>query len=141
MAANEYLNAFAKARSGGKTRVVAINWGIWNEVGMAAEAVAARNDETANAPKAEAGVPLLDHSSFDAAGNRVFTARYTTQDWIIDEHRTAQGDALLPGTGYLSLAAHALMAQGETGAFELRDLTFLHPLTVPTDGRATSVYG
>lgn len=134
VAANEYLNAFARARAGGRTRVTAINWGIWNEVGMAAEAVAARSGEIPKAPVADAGVPLLDQATFDDAGHRLFTARYSADDWIIDEHRTAQGDALLPGTGYLTLAAHALKAQRETGAFEIRDLTFLRPLMVPGDG-------
>ena len=43
VAANEFLNAFAKSRAGGKTRVVALNWGIWTGVGMAAEALADRN--------------------------------------------------------------------------------------------------
>ncbi len=38
VAANEYLNAFARSRAGGKTRVVALNWGIWQGVGMAAKA-------------------------------------------------------------------------------------------------------
>ena len=42
VAANEYLNAYAKSRSGGKTRVRAIDWGIWADVGMAADAMAAR---------------------------------------------------------------------------------------------------
>ncbi|MFN4128694.1 MAG: type I polyketide synthase, partial [Paracoccaceae bacterium] len=40
VAANEYLNAYAKHRAGGKTQVVALNWGIWQGVGMAAEALA-----------------------------------------------------------------------------------------------------
>ncbi|KMK65641.1 type I polyketide synthase [Puniceibacterium sp. IMCC21224] len=134
VAANEYLNAYARSRRGGQTRVVAINWGIWNEVGMAAEAVAARNGDVPQAPIAEAGVPMLDKATFDAAGNRLFTARYDASDWFIGEHRTASGDALLPGTGYLTLAAHALRAQAETGPFEIRDLTFLRPLYVPEGG-------
>ncbi|MGR3273231.1 type I polyketide synthase [Thalassococcus profundi] len=138
VAANEYLNAFAASRAGGRTRVVAINWGIWNEVGMAAEAVAARSGDTPAAPVTDPGVPLLDEASFDAKGNRIFRTRLTSEDWVIDEHRTAQGDALLPGTGYLTLAAHALKAQRETGAFEIRDLTFLRPLHVP-DGGARDV--
>ena len=49
---------------------------------------------------------------------------------MLDEHRTRAGDALLPGTGYLELAAEALRAQGETAAFEIRDLYFLRPLAV-----------
>ncbi|KAA8607601.1 type I polyketide synthase [Salipiger aestuarii] len=138
VAANEYLNAFAQSRAGGKTRVIAINWGIWNEVGMAAEAVAQRRGETPAAPVDPAGVPMLDTRTFDARGNRLFTARYATSDWFIGEHRTRAGDALLPGTGYIALAAEALRAQGEPAAFEIRDLAFLRPLRV-TDGASRDV--
>ncbi|MDO6586292.1 beta-ketoacyl synthase N-terminal-like domain-containing protein [Salipiger sp. 1_MG-2023] len=134
VAANEYLNAFAASRAGGKTRVVAINWGIWNEVGMAAEAVAARRGEAPQAPVEPANVPLLQGKTFDARGNRLFTAQYSASDWIIDEHRTKAGDALLPGTGYLALAAEALRAHGEPAGFEIRDLAFLRPLRVADTG-------
>jgi NAD(P)-dependent dehydrogenase (short-subunit alcohol dehydrogenase family) len=76
VAANEYLNAYAKSRAGGRTRVVAIDWGIWNEVGMAADALAERLGHRPPTPPVPAGVPLLDEAGFDAAGNRLFTARY-----------------------------------------------------------------
>ena len=134
VAANEYLNAFARARAGGKTRVTAINWGIWSEVGMAAEAVARRTGDLPETPVTPVALALLDDASFDDHGNRVFNASYSAQDWFIDEHRTKAGDALLPGTGYLTLAAHALAAHGETGGFELRDLDFLRPLRVADGG-------
>ncbi|MCT4554969.1 MAG: SDR family NAD(P)-dependent oxidoreductase [Pelagimonas sp.] len=137
VAANEFLNAFARARSG-QTKVVAINWGIWAEVGMAAEAVAARSGDLPEAAQTPVDLPLLDSASFDAAGNRLFRARYSGADWVIDEHRTRAGDALLPGTGYLTLAAHALEAHHEEGAFEIRDLDFLRPLRV-ADGAARDV--
>ncbi|MEC3861297.1 SDR family NAD(P)-dependent oxidoreductase [Mesobacterium sp. TK19101] len=138
VAANEYLNAFARSRSGGQTKVVAINWGIWNEVGMAAEAVAARTGQMPDMPVTDVAVPMLAKATFDIKGNRLFTASYSSDNWFIDEHRTAAGDALLPGTGYLTLAAHALKAQGEGTAFEIRDLTFLRPLRV-ADGAARDV--
>ncbi|WP_425071649.1 type I polyketide synthase [Sagittula sp. S175] len=133
VAANEFLNAFAQARSG-KTRVVALNWGIWNEVGMAAEAVAARTGDLPKAPVESVALPMLDEMTFDAQGNRVFSASYSVNDWWIGEHRTRAGDALLPGTGYLTLAAHALRAHHEDGGFELRDLEFLRPLKVAEQG-------
>ncbi|MBO9464102.1 SDR family NAD(P)-dependent oxidoreductase [Tropicibacter sp. R15_0] len=133
VAANEYLNAFARARSGA-TKVVAINWGIWNEVGMAAEAVAARSGDLPKAPLEPVELPMLDDMSFDAHGNRIFHASYSADDWFIDEHRTKAGDALLPGTGYLTLAAHALEAHHQSGSFELRDLKFLRPLRVADGG-------
>ncbi|WP_149754780.1 type I polyketide synthase [Roseivivax sediminis] len=134
VAANEYLNAFARAWAGGATRVVALNWGIWSEVGMAAEAVAERTGETREAPRTATGLPLLDTASFDRDGRRIFDTRLSEADWIIDEHRTAAGEALLPGTGSLTLAAHALAAQGEGTSFEIRDLTFLRAVAVPEGG-------
>ncbi len=135
VAANEYLNAYAKSRAGGRTKVVAINWGIWAEVGMAAEAVAKRLGAQADTTSEPAGMPLLDTASFDAAGHRIFTAALSPETrWLLDEHRTLGGEALVPGTGYLELAAEALRANGETGTFEIRNLFFLRPLQV-ADGR------
>ncbi len=130
VAANAYLNAYAQARQGGQTRVRAINWGLWAEVGMAAEAVAARQGDVAQAPLEAIETPLLSGAGFDAQGNRIFTARLTAQDWILDEHRTLEGAAVMPGTGYIALAYEALAAQGETTGFALEDLLFLRPLHV-----------
>ncbi len=132
VAANEFLNAFARARSG-KTRIIAVNWGIWNEVGMAAEAVAARIGDQPKPPVVPVDEPMLSEATFDDHGNRLFSDRYSAADWFIDQHRTKAGDALMPGTGYLSLAAQALRAHGESGAFEIRDLSFLRPLRVAGD--------
>lgn len=134
VAANEYLNAYAHSRVGGRTRVQAIDWGIWNEVGMAAKALASRLGEAAPAPRHPAGSPLLDEITFDAGGHRLFTAEWRTRDrWILDGHRTADGQALLPGTGYLELAAQALRGNGETGPFAIHDLYFFRPLEVNDD--------
>jgi acyl transferase domain-containing protein/thioesterase domain-containing protein/acyl carrier protein len=131
VAANEYLNAYAKARTGDTTRVVAINWGIWKDVGMAAEAMAERQGDVPQFARRPVDLPLLDETTFDKAGNRVFTASYTPSDrWILDEHRTMDGTALLPGTGYIELIAEALRGNGETGPFEISDLYFFSPLQV-----------
>ena len=132
VAANEYLNAVAKARAGGRTRVLAIDWGIWSGVGMAAEAMQTRVAE----PPAPGPVdlPLLDEAGFDAEGNRRFMAAWRPGDrWVLDQHRTKAGDALLPGTGYLELVAEALAGQGEDQPFEIRDLWFLRPLRAGDD--------
>ncbi|MEE9429086.1 MAG: SDR family NAD(P)-dependent oxidoreductase [Paracoccaceae bacterium] len=132
VAANEYLNAYARSRSNDKTQVTAINWGIWSEVGMAADAMQARTGVTDPQPVSQIQSPMLDEATFDTRGNRLFTASYTARDhWFLDDHRTKSGDALLPGTGYLELAAQALQAQSETTSFEIRDLYFLRPLAVP----------
>jgi len=130
VAANEYLNAYAKHRAGGKTRVVALDWGIWTGVGMAAEALADRAGERPAAPKVPVAQPLLDEAGFDRHGNRQFTARLGVDRWVLNGHRTSAGQALLPGTGVLELAAEAMAAQGEAAAFEVRDLLFFRPLEV-----------
>ena len=131
VAANEYLNAYAKSRQGGQTRVVAINWGIWKDVGMAAEAMAERRGEAPEAAPRKVDLPLLDETLTDASGATVFAATYDTASrWLLDEHRTIDGTALVPGTGYIELIAEALRGKGETGPFEIRDLFFFSPLQV-----------
>jgi len=138
VAANEFLNAFAKSRAGSGTNVVAINWGVWSGVGMAADAMQARTGG-APAPVTDAGQPLLTEASFDGAGARTYRGALSTEDWILDEHRTLDGTALIPGTGYLSIIAQALAAQGEGSAFELYDLNFLRPFHVGPRDEAGAV--
>ncbi len=135
VAANEFLNAYAKSRIGGKTMVRAINWGIWADVGMAADAMEARIGAVEPAEVVNVSAPMLDQATFDRTGARVFSASYTVKDrWFLDEHRTKAGDALVPGTGYLEMAAEALCEMGETAAFEIRDLYFLRPFAVGDTG-------
>lgn len=130
VAANEFLNAFARSRAGGKTRVLALNWGIWTGVGMAAKALADRTGDRPPAPRVPIVLPMLAEATFDASGNRLFTARYGIEQWVLDGHRTKAGQALIPGTGIVEIAAEAMRAQGEVGAFELQDLYFFRPLDV-----------
>ncbi|AZQ69655.1 acyltransferase domain-containing protein [Silicimonas algicola] len=137
VAANEYLNTLANARQGGSTRVLAIDWGVWAEVGMAAEAIEARDTHVEKTPE-PVRQPLLDGATRDENGDRTFVSRWRTRDqWVLDEHRTKAGDSLLPGTGYLELAAQALAADGRDAAFEIRDLTFLTPLRVEDEGETS----
>ena len=138
VAANEYLNAWARARTG-KTRVLSLNWGIWAEVGMAAEAMAQRLGHGPAMPETPVAVPLLDSAGFDSRMNRQFKATYDTGMWLLDEHRTKDATALVPGTGLLEIAVQSLHAQGEVEPFEIADLTFFRALEVdePREIRVT----
>jgi acyl transferase domain-containing protein/thioesterase domain-containing protein/acyl carrier protein len=127
VAANDYLNAFAQARAGGRTRVVAIDWGIWSGVGMAAEALADRLGTRPPAPVLPGPGPLLTGATHDRDGRRLFTAALSQGDWVLDQHRLkGSGRAILPGTGYLEIMAEGARAEG-LAAFELRDLYFFRP--------------
>ena len=127
VAANEYLNAFARSRRSGKTRVVALDWGVWAETGMAADAMAARTGAAAPDWEERPG-PLLDAATEDGRGHR---AMLGTDSWLIDGHRTATGDALLPGTGIIEMLAESA---GGALPLEISDLHFLRPVDVP-EGR------
>ncbi|MEE4190007.1 MAG: beta-ketoacyl synthase N-terminal-like domain-containing protein [Halieaceae bacterium] len=131
VAANEYLNAWAKHRSGGTTRVVAVDWGIWSDTGMAADAMAARvgiREPSALEPTQQ---PLLQQQGFDAQGHRIFRSTFDAcRDWMLDEHRMADDTAVVPGTGYIELAAEALAAQELEAPFQIRDMYFMRPMVV-----------
>ncbi len=128
VAANAWLNAFANARRGAKTRVVAVNWGVWADVGMAALATGGAAIDVLPARAVDAA--LIDTVRADAAGDPVFSATVSDADWLLDQHRTADGQAVMPGTGYIELLAEAAEAQGFKGGFELRDLYFLRAMPV-----------
>lgn len=131
VAANEYLNAWARSRRGAATRVCAINWGVWAGVGMAADAMAARQGGDGPVELEPADQPLLGMTGWDGDGNRLFLSRHAARDlWVLDDHRTIAGQALMPGTGFIELAAQALKALGVGDSYEIRNLYFFRPLMV-----------
>ncbi|MEM7674541.1 MAG: SDR family NAD(P)-dependent oxidoreductase [Myxococcota bacterium] len=140
VAANAFLNAFAQSKAGDEnTYVVAMNWGIWNEVGLAAETIRSMVGEVTEGEPRPATHPLFDYKINDGSDDRILRKTYdVSKMWVLNEHRTKGGIALLPGTGYLELVRAALAEFGETGPFEIRDLFFLRPLRVD-DGTTKTV--
>ena len=127
IAANEFLNAYARSRQGGKTRVLSVNWGVWNTVGMAADLIADRQAEGAAPNWSDTGLPLLAQAARGGRGRLQLDA---ANDWIVNEHRMADGTAVLPGTGYVELALQSHLAAGGALPVEVSDLMFLRPLDV-----------
>ena len=54
----------------------------------------------------------------------------STTHWLLDEHRLADGHALVPGTGFIEIAVDALAEMVPDSGCEIRDLQFLSPLAV-----------
>lgn len=106
VAANAWLAAYAAARRhrlGEET--VAIDWGVWSEVGMAANASRTRDQEHRR---------VLDAS----------------QDWVIAEHEVGGLGKVLPGTGAVEMLA---MVEGSFQPQCLQEILFLRPLVVAAD--------
>ncbi|MFT5154056.1 MAG: acyl transferase domain-containing protein, partial [Planctomycetota bacterium] len=131
VAANAFLNAYAQARHGSSTTyTVAVGWGVWSDVGMAARTLPSAAGP-AHGDLHDAQHPLFE-SVMRCRDGRIFVNGCWNPEsqWFLDEHRTKQGQALIPGTGYFELARVALSAAGETGPFEVRDLFFFQPLQI-----------
>ncbi|UXU76139.1 MULTISPECIES: type I polyketide synthase [unclassified Paracoccus (in: a-proteobacteria)] len=126
VAANEYLNAVARSAPAALGRVLAVNWGVWADTGMAARAMGL---DTAAALAVPQGRPLLE-ASLPVPGGREFRSTLRIEDWIIGGHRTAAGQALMPGTGWIELVTEAALESGLTLPLVIRDLEFRRPVLV-----------
>ncbi len=138
--ANAFLNAFADARRGERPfPIVALNWGVWKGVGMVGAGVAGDTQsleiEHGNATVHEPRHPLL--SRHVSARDGVDTMHWfegtlsAEDDWIVDEHRLANGEALLPGAGYLEIIRASLAELGAGTNWQVSNLLFQNPLFVP----------
>jgi acyl transferase domain-containing protein len=118
-AANAFLDVFALSQAG--QPVTAVNWGLWADVGMAVREIAGTH-------------PILGARLVQTATETVFSARLSCEkDWLLREHRFKNGAALIPGTGYLQLAAAALAKNRFEPGIDFEDVFFLAPLTVAPD--------
>jgi acyl transferase domain-containing protein/thioesterase domain-containing protein len=112
-AANAFLDAFALSRN---PPVTVVNWGMWREVGMGARTASAH--------------PFLQERLLVTPQEIVYSGRFSKQDqWLLSEHRLKDGRALIPGTGYLEMAAAAFAREALHGTLEFSDVFFLAPLT------------
>ncbi|HEY8943194.1 MAG TPA: type I polyketide synthase, partial [Polyangiaceae bacterium] len=139
VAANAFLNTFAESAAARGKRVIALAWGIWRDVGMAADADRRLSNPEADVRSETIQRPMLTNlSRLGTEGFRFEGIWSTRTHWMLDEHRTANGEALLPGTGYLELIREAVAEIAPPSPFEIADLFFFRPLQVP-DGQEKRV--
>ncbi len=138
-AANAFLNAYAQARSAdGTRRTIAIGWGVWRDVGMAAKIAGGGlpfAGLTAHGARSPFGI------RDDTATDRVrYTALLAPQSyWALDGHRLESGEAVMPGTGFVAWVYHVACDVFGSSRIEMRDVEFLRPLVFPTDEPRTVV--
>ena len=138
-AANNFLDAYARGDHGWQARVVAHDWGGWDEVGMAAE-VSAPSSVRSSRERALGPVehPILTTRT-ESGCHGIVSA---TSHWVLDEHRI-DGVPVVPGTAHLETVRAAITAAvpspGDGHVVELRDVTFLEPFAVP-DGTSAEYH-
>ena len=133
VAANAYLNACAEhnAARGDAPLTLALHWGVWSEIGIAARAIEHAASAEPQLVVEPAKAPLFDRRIRDDAELDCIELKCSAQrHWILDEHRLLTGEAIWPGTAYLELALEAARQFGVPGAIEVKDLAFLRPLHV-----------
>ena len=132
VAANAFLDAFAHQHAADVTRVVSANWAAWQGVGLAVKASSVRHGSQ-HLQWLKGPSSLLERQRNGDSGSRVFATSFSRDaHWVIGEHKTRQGDALLPGTGYLALAESAISALEPDRAIELSKVYFNAPFVVPS---------
>jgi acyl transferase domain-containing protein/thioesterase domain-containing protein/acyl carrier protein len=114
-AANAFLDAFALSETGQPT--TALNWTLWTDVGMA-------NTASINHP-------VVGRRLVQTPSETVYSTRLSCEEsWMVGEHRLKTGESLVPGTGYLQLAAAAITRDRFESGVQFEDVFFLAPLMV-----------
>jgi acyl transferase domain-containing protein/thioesterase domain-containing protein len=134
VAANAFLNAYAQTAAGGGAdgrKVLAIHWGVWDEVGLAARAVGLTEPE-AGSPSNPVFDRVVDDEQDEAPVLEIVLD--AERQWMLNEHRLVSGMAVLPGTAYVDLLVQAAVETGlgmrsGTGV-TVRDLSFIRPSMV-----------
>ncbi len=137
-AANSFLDAFAQSRAApGGPPTLSINWGAWQEVGMAVATGTAAGLGGAGGAKAAGRLihPLLDRCPRETVEQTVYETDFSAaRQWALAEHRVL-GQPTLPGTCYLEMACaafqdHAAVFERQAGeaGIDLREVLFVNPL-------------
>ncbi len=117
--ANAFLDAFALSQTSQPT--TALNWSLWTDVGMGVRNTAGNH-------------AIIGRQVVQSSSEAIYSNRLSCQkDWLLNEHRFKTGEALVPGTGYLQLAAAALVRNRFERGVEFEDVFFLAPLSVPSE--------
>ncbi|MFN2446673.1 MAG: SDR family NAD(P)-dependent oxidoreductase [Vicinamibacterales bacterium] len=131
MAANAFLNTFAAWRTrAGYGRTVAIEWGTWRDVGMAARALhqlGGRSRDVAS----NAVHPLLGSCESRTDDAAVYVSVLDADaTWVLREHQLKSGIRVLPGTAYVEVLRALCAELTGSAAVQIDDLTFVAPFEV-----------
>ena len=140
IASNAYLNAFASER---QTRLpsgtnIAICWGTWQQVGMAAKLgeKLINQHETAGATQPTKQRFSWWEKRWSEGQTRYFSTDFSIgKIWMLDEHRIKDGEVLIPGSGYIELVRDAFAEKMKQHVF--KEVFFVSPFFVSAEEERT----
>lgn len=127
--ANAYMDASASS-AGHDFPIHAIQWSAWADVGMLASTASQE-------PKPDLVIEDSPKEPWDGTAGRILAqdasqalavSTVSSSDWVVAEHRTADGVTPVPGTAFLGMMLD--MARKVGGATGLRDVQFSTALVV-----------
>lgn len=131
-AANAFLDSYARDLTSQGVPAVSINWPIWQNIGMAADLVAGRKS-TGSSGFADFEPRLRDQS---------YETCLSTAKWILNEHRTTQGLAIVPGTALIQLVYSAFEARHSAATpacVAIKDMSLFAPISVSDGDKVVGV--
>lgn len=134
--ANCFLDALALSQKVPAGRVRAINWGVWKEIGRAVDLNRRMRGESDDPHwiHERTGHPLLEEWLTDEPRHALFQTRLrVSEQWVLDEHRMASGQAVMPGTGSVEVIRAAMELATRNDQLVMKDVTFASPLKVDED--------
>ncbi|MET0400342.1 MAG: SDR family NAD(P)-dependent oxidoreductase [Longimicrobiaceae bacterium] len=128
-AANAFLDAFARwHRNSTGTYTVSVNWGGWEEVGMAAEFRGAVAGGDGTSVVRTYDHPLLERLILEEPGRKVFATDFAVwKQWPVNEHRII-GNAVMPGVAYFEMLRAAVAEDAGDRAVAIRECYFVEPM-------------
>ena len=85
--------------------------------------------------------PWLEQRLLDTPREKVYASQFSIErQWLLSEHRMKIGKALIPGTGYLEMAAAAFTRGTFRSPIQFENVFFLAPLTFgPSESKEVRV--
>jgi acyl transferase domain-containing protein len=132
-AANAFLDAFAsyyQAATG--TWTVTVDWGRWEQVGMAAQGPP-RRDLLAGVTVRTCGHPMLERCILEEPGHAIYATDFSVaKHWPLDEHRIL-GRAAMPGVAFIEMVRAALAERAGRRVVVIREIFFMEPMHLDDD--------
>ncbi|MDH4471669.1 MAG: amino acid adenylation domain-containing protein [Fluviicola sp.] len=141
IAGNNFLDAFTHDNTANGFNTIAINWNVWQDSGLAVNATLNQYDYNRFEVKESR---IYEHPIYkkrvDITNDEIAFLSYFNPEksWFLNEHRIYEGNAVMPGTGYIELIRSAVELLEKSNQMAFHNLVFKMPM-IAEDGKDREV--